>query len=273
MKNLHLYTMRLDCPLSAPIKKQFKEFFNIMGCKQWLIGITEKKKESGKEHFHVVCKIAYSENKVRKEFKKHFSILPIWNDPNNWSCSMKKKEQKCILKFPKKFKQDINNIIIYPIKEVINIEEWLLKKDYRGFPKKLLNELFTDQLKRKNKKQILIKKKTRSDYMIIYEKIQQDVKGCTHFPTATKIIVGNIINYYKTLSKKIPYRKYILSLVNSYLLKLKFMDYQEYYERSITDEFVESHSQYFKYPESDNEEPYIENSYPDQKEFDNFFRV
>lgn len=104
MTKYHLYSMRLDTPLTPVIKNQFVQFFKDLEVKYYIIGQTELKKDSGKPHFHVVSKISLSENKVRKEFKNYFNLLPCLQDSNGFSCAMKKKDKKCILLAPKKYK-------------------------------------------------------------------------------------------------------------------------------------------------------------------------
>lgn len=239
--------MRLDCPLSPPIKMELCSFFKAMGCKQWLIGCEEKKKDSGKIHFHVACYLKQSENKVKKEFKYHIKSFPTWEDSNSFSCCMKKKEKKCILKNKKKYKKDIDNIIAYPIKEVKDITSWLLLKHFRGIPKKLIIELY-EKRQKLNEKQILVKKKkTKTDFEIMWEKVKE-----SNFQQYTKdqyyLVVNRlssiVINYYTTLNRKLPYRNYIKSLIDTFLCKLDWNFYKKKQGRSIAMEFCEEHEFY-----------------------------
>lgn len=249
MKN-HLYSLRIDLPLTAPLKILLSTLFKSLGVKKWLLGNTEYKKDSNKEHFHGIFYSSYSENKVKKEFKHHLSSLPIWDDTNNYSCCMKKKEGKCIMINSKKYKHDIERIISYPIKTVKSLDAWLSLKDYRGIPKQYIIEKYTDRLKSESKKEIMTKKKTKNDYTIIWENIL--TYNLHEYPwdkyrDVVHVVSKCILEHYSTLDKKAPYRNYLLSMINSYLLKLNWHEYKQYYEDSLSNEFIETHKSYFTY--------------------------
>lgn len=250
MVKQHLYSLRIDTLLDTPTRKLLHIFFKSIGSKWWLIGNQELKKDSGKKHFHGVFKSHYSENKVKKEFKIQLKSLPIWDDPNNFSCCLKKKEGKSIMLNSKKYKQDISNIISYPIKTVSSINSWILLKDFRGIPKTDIIEKFEQRKKLSQKKELLTKKKTKSDFTIIWEQIQKlNLKqwGYKNYDKVVNQIVGVIIEHYSTLSKKQPYRPYVLSLVNSYLIKLDWCEYKIHAKQSIAQEFINNHTNFFNH--------------------------
>lgn len=241
---LKLYTMRMDCPLTTPIKNDYLNFFKLMECKTWLIGCEEAKKDTGKIHFHVVAYMKQSENTVRKKFKNIISSFPTWGDPNSFSCAIKKKENKSILEKKKKYKSDIINILSYPIKEVKNIDEFIIQKTFRGFPKKRIIELHLHRKNHSLKKEIITKRKTTNDYLLIWEEVK---KIKTENETILNIVISIsncILTYYTLIGKKIPYRSYIKSMMNSYMIKLDLYNYKDYYAKSLAREFLEDHQTY-----------------------------
>lgn len=244
MKNTYLYTMRLDCPLTTPIINEFKSFMKNMGCKCWLIGVEEKKKESDTIHFHAWAYISYSENTVRKKFKSSITSFPHWSNSNSFSCSMKKKDNVSILKKVKKYKKDIMLIKSYPIKELKNIEKYLKKKTYRGIPKKALNEIlhYRDNIIKLEKIKTL--KKSKSDYLIMLEKVRKINLKSTYKNVVHKI-AEIIIQHYTLIQKKIPYSSYIQSLIKSYLLSINYEDYQSYEVCSQAETFLQEHTYFF----------------------------